>query len=261
MVRGHTGTAQEWLACSDVDSMLELLRNTASDRQWRLFLCACGRRLLPLLASNHKDALRFLKKACPLIERYADGLATWPEIDKAIAVDAPNRMASHASRFAVHVAVEASCIKLAGNTRPMQHGKSSLIAHPASAGAAFARAAASHILAEDPEAPGKSQAGRKRVASAAEQQAQVHILRDIFGNPFRLRPSRECVQTWITFNDSCALHIAEAAYMEGNFDRLPILGDALEEANCTDDDLLVHCRKPSAHVKGCWVVDLLLGKS
>jgi hypothetical protein len=43
-------------------------------------------------------------------------------------------------------------------------------------------------------------------------------------------------------------------------DRLPILADALEEAGCTDADILAHCRGPGPHVRGCWVVDLLLGK-
>ncbi len=44
------------------------------------------------------------------------------------------------------------------------------------------------------------------------------------------------------------------------FDRLPILADALEEAGCRDADILGHCREPGEHVRGCWVVDLVLGK-
>jgi hypothetical protein len=54
--------------------------------------------------------------------------------------------------------------------------------------------------------------------------------------------------------------MAQAIYNERGFDRLPILGDALEDAGCTDRDILDHCRGPGPHVRGCWAVDLLLGK-
>jgi hypothetical protein len=43
-------------------------------------------------------------------------------------------------------------------------------------------------------------------------------------------------------------------------DRLPTLADAPEDAGCTNTDILAHCRVPGVHVRGCWVVDLLLGK-
>ena len=55
--------------------------------------------------------------------------------------------------------------------------------------------------------------------------------------------------------------IAAAIYEDRAFDRLPILADALEEAGCTDADVLLHCRVPAEHVRGCWVVDLVLGKT
>ena len=54
--------------------------------------------------------------------------------------------------------------------------------------------------------------------------------------------------------------IAAAIYADRAFDRLPILADALEEAGCTNADVLLHCRQPGDHVRGCWVVDLVLGK-
>ena len=55
--------------------------------------------------------------------------------------------------------------------------------------------------------------------------------------------------------------LAGAIYDERAFDRLPVLGDALEDAGCADAAILAHCRGPGEHVRGCWVVDLLLGKS
>ena len=76
----------------------------------------------------------------------------------------------------------------------------------------------------------------------------------IFGNPFRPVAADP---GWLT---PTAVAIAESIYKERAFDRLPILADALEEAGCADADVLLHCREPGEHVRGCWVVDLVLGK-
>ncbi len=55
--------------------------------------------------------------------------------------------------------------------------------------------------------------------------------------------------------------LARSIYDDRAFDRLPVLADALEDAGCTDAAILDHCRGPGPHVRGCWVVDLILGKS
>jgi hypothetical protein len=54
-----------------------------------------------------------------------------------------------------------------------------------------------------------------------------------------------------------AVKLGQAIYQDGAFDRLPILGDALEEAGCTDERILQHCRRRGWHARGCWVVDLV----
>jgi hypothetical protein len=54
--------------------------------------------------------------------------------------------------------------------------------------------------------------------------------------------------------------LARSIYDEHRFVEMPILADALEEAGCTDPDILSHCRGPGPHVRGCWPVDLILGK-
>jgi hypothetical protein len=94
--------------------------------------------------------------------------------------------------------------------------------------------------------------------SAAEERVQCSLLRDIFGNPFYPISLDPAILAW---NDCRVRKIAQGVYDEGAFDNLPILADALEEAGCQDADLLTHCRQPRLHVRGCWVVDLLLGKS
>jgi hypothetical protein len=83
------------------------------------------------------------------------------------------------------------------------------------------------------------------------------LLREIFGNPFRwtiIDP------IWLSRNDRAVVQLAEGIYQQRAFDRLPILADALEDAGCGDPDMMAHCREPGEHVRGCWLVDLLLGK-
>jgi hypothetical protein len=63
---------------------------------------------------------------------------------------------------------------------------------------------------------------------------------------------------WLAWNDGCVVKIAQGIADERAFDRLPILADALEDAGCTDSDVLAHCRQPGEHLRNCWVVDLLL---
>jgi hypothetical protein len=80
------------------------------------------------------------------------------------------------------------------------------------------------------------------------------MVREIFGNPF----------SPIHFNPSWrrqhVLTLAEKIYDERAFDRLPILADALEQAGCENQEVLNHCRESGPHVRGCWVVDAVLGK-
>jgi hypothetical protein len=81
------------------------------------------------------------------------------------------------------------------------------------------------------------------------------FLRDIFGNPFR--PVAFAPQ-WRT---AAAVALASQMYESREFANMPILADALEDAGCDNDDIIAHCRDPKAtHVRGCWVVDLVLGK-
>jgi hypothetical protein len=66
--------------------------------------------------------------------------------------------------------------------------------------------------------------------------------------------------SWVRSNDGTAFCLARSIHYDKRFTDLPILGDALEDAGCTDPDILGHCRSGGDHVRGCWVVDRLLGK-
>jgi hypothetical protein len=65
---------------------------------------------------------------------------------------------------------------------------------------------------------------------------------------------------WVLRDDRAARRLAEAIYEDGEWGLMPILADALEEAGCGDEELLAHARSGGEHVRGCWVVDLVLGK-
>jgi hypothetical protein len=90
---------------------------------------------------------------------------------------------------------------------------------------------------------------------AEESLAQTTLVRDIFGNPFR---TVAFSPQWRT---DTAVSLAHQMYESRDFSAMPILADALQDAGCDNADVLNHCRDTSlAHVRGCWVVDLVLGK-
>jgi hypothetical protein len=66
---------------------------------------------------------------------------------------------------------------------------------------------------------------------------------------------------WRTWNNGDVLNLAKTIYDDRRFELLPILADALEEAGCDNAAILAHCRGPSPHARGCWVVDIILEKS
>ncbi|OWK40938.1 hypothetical protein FRUB_04830 [Fimbriiglobus ruber] len=79
------------------------------------------------------------------------------------------------------------------------------------------------------------------------------LVREIFGNPFRPAVAD---QIWLSFTVTA---LARQIYDSFDFSLMPILADALQDAGCDNEDILAHCRSDGPHVRGCWVVDLLLG--
>ncbi len=87
---------------------------------------------------------------------------------------------------------------------------------------------------------------------------QAGLLREVVGNPFR-PPAIDPL--WLAANDGAVRRMAEEMARLRDFRHLSILADALEDAGCTDEAILAHCRTPAGHVRGCWVIDALLGRS
>ena len=83
------------------------------------------------------------------------------------------------------------------------------------------------------------------------------LVRDIYGrNPF---PHVTFEPAWRT---STAVALAQQMYDARDFGAMPILADALQDAGCENEDVLNHCRdEKQTHVRGCWVVDLVLENS
>ena len=80
------------------------------------------------------------------------------------------------------------------------------------------------------------------------------LLREIVGNPFVTYPVE---RSWLT---PSVVQLATSIDVDQVFDRLPQLAEALEEGECSNSDILNHCRQQGGHVRGCWAVDRILGR-
>lgn len=87
-----------------------------------------------------------------------------------------------------------------------------------------------------------------------EYAAQAGLIRDIFGSPFQLAGWEPSSRT------EAVVALARGTYESRDFTVMPVLADALEGAGCSNKDILAHCRESGLHVRGCWVVDAVLGK-
>jgi hypothetical protein len=219
-------TEREWLECADPKPMLGFVRKQMSDRKLRLLICACCRRVWDLLADDRS------KEAVEVAEQYADGSATRDDL---IAV---RRKADAAYQWA-----------------RKQHGPPVFRLCCAAHMALQATSTAKKVRFDPRE--NEFLRGAKERKEKTERKARSDLIRDFIGNPFR---PVAITLAWLAWNDGTVHRIAEAIYNDRAFERMPILADALEDAGCGNEDILAHCRSDSPHVRGCWVVDLLLGK-
>jgi hypothetical protein len=209
--------------------MLAFLGGQASERKLRLFACACCRRLWGEFLADE------CRQAVEVAERFADGRATEEQLRQAHRLTG---RAKDAFRWRAHAA------PFAATQHPLrlQEGE----AGPAS----YAWLASTlHTASLRPN--GSEVSG--------EGQAQADLLRCIFGNAFHPLPPVNPAR--VAWEGGTVPKLAEAIYDERAFDRLPVLADALEEAGCDAAELLAHLRGPGPHARGCWAIDLLLGKS
>ncbi len=213
----------EWLAATDPRPMLKHLRDScrSNERKLRLFTVASCRAVWPMLRNRDKES------AVETAESYADG---------------------HADDHTLKRAADLAWQSGKPLYDPAKHLVKATTAKRANAGAQLAaeawlgRSSAPRYLAE-----------------------QCSLLRCIMGNPFRPAPAVD--PAWLAWRGGAVRELARAAYderclPEGTLEpvRLAELADALEDAGCRDAELLGHLRGPGPHVRGCWAVDLVLGK-
>lgn len=242
-----SNTERVWLACRRPGELIDFLTQTPGliyktvmqshphgRRKLRLFGVATARGV-PLVASDPK-----LREAVDAAEMFADG---------------------HGTRAALEL--KAKDIDITKGFPGVLEGQSreyyrAMFAHYTRED--FARMVAYFVCAPDAHS---SAIGHKYAALSVggegmevEAARQADLLRDIFGNPFRpVVFARE----WRT---STVKALAAQMYESRDFSTMPILADALQDAGCDSDDILNHCRDTAqVHVRGCWVVDLVLGKS
>jgi hypothetical protein len=111
-------------------------------------------------------------------------------------------------------------------------------------------------LLREPERPPRGHPPAHAAEQGAERRRRLcHALRDVFGNPFRPVVLPPALLTRDVRSVAADLEARQ------ELERLAILADALEEAGCTDEGLLRHCREPGEHFRGCWALDAALGKS
>jgi hypothetical protein len=228
----------EWLACARPEALLNFaqrkLHRKVLRRKQRLLVCACCRLLWPLLGDPDS------RHAVEVGERFARGTATPKERDNARqAAELPLPGESAAAMAAW--AAELACYPGPDVRRAVDQAISYVV----------------DIEVLTDLGPFRADIAAAWKAKRAGSRARIcDSVRDVFGPlPFRC-PHVE--PAWLAWGEATVPRIAQAIDDELAFDRLPILADALEDAGCTDEDILGHCRGPGPHGKGCWVVDAIL---
>jgi hypothetical protein len=214
-------TESDWLSSGDPMAMLGILGNRTNERKLRLFAVGCCRTFRDMAQDES------YRQAIETSEAFADGRATKASLRRTrLAIRAQGRILQRANaepteaHFANWIAEYTAWEMMAGQ-------KGGVIGFMYGLGR----------LSPD-----------KQVEAAS-------LLRCVVGNPFR--PAPHLPPAMLTPD---VVKLADGIYAERAFERLPVLGDALEDAGCADTGILEHCRTASVHARGCWVVDGILGK-
>jgi hypothetical protein len=233
--------SEEWLAATELEPLFNWFRGIIrqNSRKLRLFAVACCRLIWDELHDKRS------RRAVKVAERYADGLATAEELRAAWDAAGQAHEESFAIRDKLGSYLDWAAQMLCKDDAFFAATRVSDMASTPRCGV-LRRGPAAWILGRWALAPAKP--------TGAEYDLQVAVLRDIVGNPFRpvaFDPS------WRT---AAAVAVARSMYESRTFGEMPYLADALEDAGCDSPDVLGHCRTPGRHVRGCWVVDLVLDK-
>lgn len=227
-------TERAWLSSTTPSSLLTVMKGKRMPRQRRQIAVACCRRVINQMEDPES------RRAVEVADRYLDGAASDLELEEAFLT------ARHVALDRIELAQRAAgpALNVAWNKwRPAY-----------AAQLCAARSGAEEVvplLLKLAANLGGSQEESEKAAFCA-------IIRDVIGNPFRPVPAVDPL--WRAWNDGLIVKLAQQMYAEGAFTDMPILADALEDAGCTEASILTHCRSGGMHVRGCWVIELLLEK-
>jgi hypothetical protein len=246
-------TESEWQSSEDARDMLRCLidqhncqRRKAGRRRLRLFGCACCRLRWEALSDPR------LRAAVEYVERWADGQEDVAALEGVLE---EARLASVAvgNRWVLSGERPQGSAQAAEAEEQLRAAEAVLVlVHQRPSQSAYADPALRMVVGEGTAGSRQEKARR---AWRGRLGRLAHLLRDIFGNPFRPVPFES------SWGSGAAAALARTAYESRDFSAMPILGDALEENGCNNPDLLAHCRGSTVfHVRGCWLLDLLLGR-
>src|SRR5579883_2776692 len=239
-------TEEEWWTSHNPGQMLADLSSSASERKLRLFASACCRRLAPYFKDERSGQM------IDVSDRFADGHASLNELNTAFDEAADAQEAIHWGDGVAQASAEAVLGLREGLEINQVFEGTTEVAGELAVAEAWDRihTPGRHWSETDTERREVEEQGMQKEFAALSE-----IVRDIFGNPFCpvvFSPS------WRT---DTVVSLARQMYDSRDFSAMPILADALQDAGCDNDDILNHCRDPQqTHVRGCWVVDLVLEK-
>jgi hypothetical protein len=248
-------TEVEWTTATDIQPMLDYLRGigTTSDRKFYLFSVGVCRHAWSFLRDPKSRA------AVEILERYAEGQASAGELTAAaieaeIACSCPSA-ASHATMPWTHASVALNSVfsHLPDAESRLQESEK---AEPVDSISDARNAAYAARYVGCPDVRVQPWDAEHRKSIQAEDALHAKMLRCVVGNPVRSKPP--LCSSLLT---ETVLAIARTIYESRSFDRLSGLAAALEEANCTDAELLEHLRRPGPHARGCWALDAVLDRS
>jgi hypothetical protein len=263
-------TDAKWLAGAEPQKvLLALARDGVSERKRRLFACACCREAVRLIPDDR--ALR----AVEIAERLVDGATTDEEVVAAstgmeeLMYEADRDRAEALEDY--YAAGGDNCDGWAsddwGEARwhemgcPLDAdlGYRSLEASVAFGAAGMLAEAVYHLLGP---APNWRVVVESACAAAREMKQPLdRQLRVWLSDLFRISARQTPVTAWLSRNEGVARRLAQMIHDERQFEHLPVLADALEDAGCADTELLSHLRGPGPHLRGCWALDLILERT
>ena len=225
---------RDWISGDEPSALLQFIRHNASKRKLRLFAVGCCRRVQHLVIDEARDSIT-------LAEQVADGEVE-DSIRRSVRGNAYMYDWVHPPTFPYE--------EIAHARGPAKQSVCFVLARKGGEAALYSSYYALCAATQYSRNIGVE----SDLADWTERKFQCDILRDVFGNPFcelAFQPS------WRTPE---VTNLAESIYYNESFELMPDLLEALKNAGCREEVIIQHCQNDTLHVKGCWLIDMILEK-